>query len=108
MREMVSRERHEKVAQMDAIAKMIARVYSLDAAKAFSDVLAEYASEVFQEAYDPKVLAHRVALRKRAQARVRDKRRQDEELLRRLDRMGEFYDQNPPEPTPLKKRSQNK
>lgn len=108
MREMVFRERHEKVAQMDAIGKMLARVFNINAEKLFSDVLAEYASEIFQEAYDPKALARKIAARRKAQERIRNKRRQDEELLRRLERMGEFYDQKQPEPEPLKKRNHNK
>lgn len=108
MREMVFRERHEKVSQMEALGKMIARVFNMSSDKLFIDIISDYASEVFQESYDPKILAKKVAIRKRAQARVREKRQQDEELLRRLDRMGEFYDKNPPAPDPVKKRSQNK
>lgn len=115
MREMVFRERQERVAHVDAIAKMIARVFNVDADKAFGGIVAEFASEVFQEAYDPDLLRRRIAIRRGAQARIRAKRQQDEALLQRLDRMGEFYDQEAakkpdPRPTkrPAKKRSQNK
>jgi len=93
MREMVFRERQERVAHMDAISKMIARVFSVDADKAFSGIVAEYASEVFQETYDVDLLRRKLVLRRLEQAQVRKKRQRDEELMRRLDRMGEYADQ---------------
>ena len=105
MREMVFRERQERVSHMDAIAKMIARVFNIDADKAFGSIVSEYASEVFQETYDPDLLRSRVAARRRAQAQVRLRRERDEEMIKRLDKMGEFYDKNPPPPAPVKKRS---
>lgn len=96
MREMVFRERQERVAHMDAIGKMVARVYNVDPEKAFGHVVSEYASEVFQETYDADLLKRRVTIRRRAQARVREKRQRDVDLLKRLDRMGDFYDQEKP------------
>ena len=96
MREMVFRERQERVAHVDAIGKMIARVFNTDADKAFGAIISEYASEVFQETYDADLLRRKVALRREAQARVRNKRRRDEELIKRLDRMGDFYDRQKP------------
>lgn len=116
MREMVFRERQERVAHVDAIGKMIARVFNADADKLFGAIVAEYASEVFQEAYDPDLLKRRIALRRLAQARVREKRKHDEDMLRRLDRMGEYADKvwekerqsKPAEKKPAKKPRQSK
>lgn len=93
MREMVGRERAEKVAHVDAIAKMIARVFNVDADRVFGPIVAEYASEVFQESYDADLLRRKIALRRAAQARVAAARRRDVELIQRLDRMGDYYDQ---------------
>lgn len=92
MREMVGRERAEKVAHMDAIAKMIARVFNVDADRVFGGIVAEYASEVYQESYDADLLRRKINARRAAQARVIAARRQDEELINRLERMGEYYD----------------
>jgi hypothetical protein len=96
MREMVFRERQERVAHLDAVGKMIARVFNVDADKAFSGIVSEYASEVFQETYDADLLRRKVELRRQAQLRIRAKRRRDEELIERLNRMGEFYDRQKP------------
>jgi hypothetical protein len=92
MREMVFRERQERVAHVDAISKMIARVFSVDADKAFGPIISEYASEVFQETYDIDLLRQKLELRRAALARVNAKRRRDEELMERLNRMGEYAD----------------
>jgi hypothetical protein len=97
-REMVFRERQERVAHMDAIGKMIARVYNVDADKAFGGIVADYAAEVFQETYDADLLRKKVAMRRDAQARVRAKRQRDEDLIKRLERMGEYHDQKLKEP----------
>lgn len=101
MREMVFRERTERVAHVDAIAKMIARLFNVEADKAFGGIVAEYASEVFQESYDVDLLRQKVAARRAAWDRVRAKRQRDEDMLKRLDRMGEYYDR-------LDKAAQNK
>ncbi len=95
-REMVFRERQERVAHVDAIAKMIARVFSVDADKAFGAIVSEYASEVFQETYDADLLRRKVAMRRAAQARVRARRQRDLDLIKRLEKMGEYYDQQFP------------
>lgn len=92
MREMVSRERAEKVAHLDAIGKMVARIFGVDADKAFAGIVSEYASEVYQESYDADLLRRKIAARRSVHARVLAKRRRDEELIQRLDRMGEYYD----------------
>lgn len=92
MREMLSRERQERVAHVEAVAKIVAAVFNVDATKAFGGIVAEYAAEVFQETYDPEVLKRKVAQRRRAQAAIVQKRRYDESLIQRLDKMGEFYE----------------
>jgi hypothetical protein len=92
MREMVFRERQERVAHVEAIAKMIARVFNVNEANAFGGILMEYAGEVFQETYDAELLKRKIAIRRAAQARIRAKRQRDLDLIKRLDRMGEFYD----------------
>jgi hypothetical protein len=99
MREMVFRERQERVAHMDAIGKMIARVFSVDPDKAFGAIVGEYAAEVFQETYDADLLRKRVAARRAAQARVRARKQLDLNLIKRLEKMGEYYDlQKPKKP----------
>lgn len=95
MREMVFRERQERVAHLDAISKMVARTRGVNEDKAFADIIGEYASEVFQETYDADLLKRKIAHRRLAQARVRAKRRADEELINKLNRMetlGEKFD----------------
>lgn len=93
MREMIFRERQERVAHMDAIGKMISRVFNVDSDKAFGGIVAEYAVEVFQETYDADLLRRKVAARRAAQARVRARKQRDLDLIKRLERMSEFYDQ---------------
>jgi hypothetical protein len=93
MREMVFRERQEMVARVDVIGKMIARVFGVDADKVFGHIVAEYASEVFQESYDADLLRRKVAERRVAQARIRETRKHDEDMIKRLERMGEWADQ---------------
>lgn len=93
MREMVFRERQERVAHVDTIAKIVARVFNVDAEKLFGSILNEYAGEVFQETYDIDLLRQKIGIRRAAQARVRARRKRDEELIKRLDRMGEWADQ---------------
>ncbi len=87
MREMVFRERSEKVAFVRAIASIASRLAGMDADKFMGDVMSEYASEVFQEAYDPVALARKAQRLRDAQARIRRRRTEDEATLRRLDRM---------------------
>jgi hypothetical protein len=94
MREMIFRERQEKVAHMDAMAKMVARVFGVDASKMFGDVVSDYASEVFQESYDADLLREKIAAIRAAQERIIARRKHDEGMIERLERMGEFYDRN--------------
>ena len=92
MREMVFRERQEKVAQVQAIARIVAQVFGLDAERVFGGVVSDYASEVFQETYDPDLLRRKLAAIRVAQARVRRRKQHDLSPLTRLERMGDFYD----------------
>lgn len=93
MREVVFRERQEKVAQLDAMMRMIARVFHLDADRAFGDLLSTYARETFWETYDPERLRERMEALAAARRKIRQKRTEDLRLLGRLERLGEFYDQ---------------
>lgn len=90
MQEMVFRERQAAVAQLTAVGQMIARVYAVDADKAFTGIVAEYASEIFQETYDIEQLARRLSARRAAHAQIVAKRKHDQDMLTRLDRMGEL------------------
>lgn len=95
MREMVLRERAERVAHVRAIAAIVARVVNADVDRAFGDVVADYASEVFQETYDPAALARKAAQLREAQAVIRRRQAKDAEMLVRLQRMetlGQEYD----------------
>lgn len=92
MREMIFRERQERVSHLDAVAKMVARVFGVDMPKAFGGIVADYAREVFQETYDAELLRERVMHLRQAQAKIRQRRLADERALSRLDRLGEYYD----------------
>jgi len=92
MREMIFRERQEKVAQIQAIARIVAQILGLDAERVFGGVVSDYASEVFQETYDPELLRRKIAAIRVAQTRVRQRKEHDLNQLTRLDKMGDFYD----------------
>lgn len=95
MREMVYRERMEKIAHVRAFASIAARLMGSEADRAFGDVIAEYASEVFQESYDPIVLMRKRDRLREAQSRVRQRRVADMrsiERLERMDKLGEQFD----------------
>jgi len=92
MREMVFRERQEKVAQVQAIARIVAQVFGLDAERVFGSVVSDYAGEVFQETYDPDLLRRKIVAIRVAQTRVRQRRQHDLSQLTRLEKMGDFYD----------------
>jgi len=92
MREMVFRERHEKVAFVEAITQIIGRMYNTDHEKAFGAIVGSYASEVFQETYDADMLKQKMEAIRAAQGRLRKLRITRERHISRLDRMGEYYD----------------
>lgn len=97
MREMVFRERMERVAHVRVIAAIIGRVMGSDADRAFGDLIAEYASEVFQESYDPTVLMRKRDRLRENQARVRQRKLEDLraiERLQRIEKLGDAYDEN--------------
>ena len=92
MREMVFRERHEKVAYMEALTQIMGRLFNLDADKAFGYIVRTYAGEVFQETYDADLLKRKMGAIRRAQKRVHAVRLERERQLTKLDRLGEYYD----------------
>ena len=92
LREILFRERRERVAHVEAFAKMIGRLFNLDAEKAFGGIVAEYTAEVFQESYDAEVLKKKIEAIRGAQKRLREKRQHDESMIDRLNKMGAFYD----------------
>jgi hypothetical protein len=92
MREMVFRERQEKVAHMHAFTQIVAQLFNLDADRVFGSIVGRYAGEVFQETYDAELLKEKMEAIRRAQQRVRAIRIEREQQLTRLDRLGEFYD----------------
>lgn len=105
MRETVFRERQEKVAHLDAVSKMIARVFGLDSYKVFGGIVADYAQEVFQETYDADLLRLKVDALRAAQGRIKSERKTAHRMLDRLERMGEFYDREfGPDLKPLAKK----
>lgn len=113
MRETVFRERQEKVAHLDAVSKMIARVFNVDSHKAFGGIVADYAQEVFQETYDVELLRAKIQALRTAQGRIRGERDNAKRMLDRLDRMGTYYDMElgsdlkplPRKPDPLEQKS---
>jgi hypothetical protein len=95
MREIVFRERQERVAHMDAICKIIARVSNVDAGKAFGHIVSEYAFEVFQESYDADQLRRRAEQRRAVQQRIKARRDHDDAMIKKLDsmeKMGKEFD----------------
>lgn len=87
MREMVFRERSERVAHVRALAAIASRLVGMDTTKFLGDVVAEYAAEVFQEAYDPIALERKARRLREAQGRIRKKQAQDAAMVNRLNRM---------------------
>lgn len=90
---MVFRERSEKVAHVRAIAGMIAQVFNVNADRAFSGIIADFAAEVFQEGYDPTLLKQKAERLRDAQAQIRKRKEHDLSMIGRLERMGKYYDQ---------------
>lgn len=95
MREMVFRERTEKVAHVRAFAEIVARVFNTDVDRHFGDIISEYASEVFQESYDSTILQQKKDALREAQRRIRAKRDADLasiERLKRMEKLGEKFE----------------
>jgi DUF438 domain-containing protein len=92
MREMVFRERHEKVAHLEAFTQILGRLFNLDSDRAFGHIVRVYAGEVFQETYDADLLKQKMDAIRRAQKRIRSVRLERERQLTKLDRLGEYYD----------------
>ncbi len=92
LRETVFRERQERVSHLDAVSKIAAQLFNLDAHKFFGHVVRDYAREVFQETYDAELLRQKLEALRRAQDRIRVKRSEELREIGRLDRMGQYYD----------------
>lgn len=96
LREQVFRERREKVAHLEAITKIVAQVFGLDAPRVFGGTVRDYAREVFQETYDADLLRRKIESLRKAQDQIKAKKRDDNRMLDRLNKMGEFYEKNNP------------
>ena len=92
MREMIFRERQDKVAHLNAITRVVAQLYGLDSTRVFGHIVQSYSQEIFQETYDADLLRKKLEDLQRAQMRVRTKRREDVKQISRLEKMGEYYD----------------
>lgn len=95
MREMVFRERTEKVAHVRAFAEIVARVFNVDVERQFGGIISEYASEVFQESYDSTILQRKREALREAQRRIRAKREADLrsiDRLKRMEKLGETFE----------------
>jgi len=89
---MVFRERAEKVANVRAMTKIVATLFNVNEDKVFGPITREYAKEVFQESYDAELLRKKIAALYRAQELIKEKQDERSRLMKRLDRMGEFYE----------------
>ena len=92
MREMVFRERQEKVAHMEAFTQIVGKLFNLDTDRVFGVIVKTYAGEVFQETYDAELLKQKMAVIRQAQERIRNLRQERARQLTKLDRLGEYYD----------------
>jgi hypothetical protein len=90
IREVIFREKAERVAHVKAIAGIVARLLGMETEKAFGGLIQEYASEVYGETYNPELLQQKAQNLRAAQAEVRGRRERDQQLIGRLDRMGEY------------------
>jgi hypothetical protein len=103
LREQIFRERREKVAHLEAMTKIVAQVLGLDAPRVFGSVVRDYTREVFQETYDAELLRNKITALRKAQEQVKAKKQEDNRMLDRLNKMGEFYEkQNAPIGAPPK------
>lgn len=97
MREMVYRERNEKVALLESVVTITCNILGIDPNKFSGVALAKYAMEVFQEDYNAEFLQARLEQIKNSQLRIKKEQDRQAELMARIERMGEFYDkQNKP------------
>ena len=108
-REMVWRERAERVAHLRAIGQMVGTLFNMNTDKIFASVYREYAREVFQEDYNADSLEKRAKALRTAQQRVRGRRLYDVKMLQRLDLMGQWADREfGPDLKPLPKERRKK
>lgn len=93
MREMIFRERQEKMSFAEMSTCIVGRILNVEADKAFGGILAQYAMDVFQEDYNVDVLKQKIDALRSAQRSIQAKVAYDKRMLNRLDAMGEYYDQ---------------
>lgn len=94
MREMVYRERNEKVALLESFATITCGILGLDFNKFVGPVLSKYAMEVFQEDYNAEFLQAKLEQIRNSQLRIKKEQDRQAELMERIERMGEFYDKH--------------
>lgn len=92
MREIVFRERQEKVAFFEGITHVVARLFNFEP-KIFSGVVRDYAEVVFQEMYDVDLLKVKKDALQKARERIRKKRAEDVRQISKLERLGQLYDE---------------
>jgi hypothetical protein len=103
-REMVFRERQEKVAYLNAFSKMVSVMFNLDTDRVFGTIRREYTMEVFQEMYDASLLEEKVNALRHAQGAIAARKRERTSLMDRVSRMSEVkvgtfgsaYEESPP------------
>jgi hypothetical protein len=93
MREMIFRERQEKMSFAEMSTRVIGRILNVESDKAFGGILAQYAMDVFQEDYNVDVLKQKIDALRSAQRSIQANIAYDKRMLSRLDAMGEYYDQ---------------
>jgi hypothetical protein len=62
----------------------------MDNDRAFGRLLSDYASEVFQESFDPELLKRKAENLRRTQADIRERKARDQRMLSKLDKLGEY------------------
>lgn len=92
LREMVFRERQEKLAYLDAMSSMIGQMFNVNTDKMFGHIKHKYAAEVFQEAYDSDVLRERIRMLRYIQTDIKRKRKDEVDTMTKLENLGKLYD----------------
>lgn len=89
---MVFRERKEKIATLDAVLDVVGKMFNINTESVFGYTKQKFEIEVFQETYDSNLLRAKVAAMRNVIDSVRKKRREENALVDRLNRMGEAYE----------------
>lgn len=88
------RERTEKVAQVNTFAYLIGQVFNLNVDKVFGPILQGFAAEVFQESYNPELLRDKIASIRDAQIKLKKKRQEQDQYVKRLESLGDLYEKD--------------